>query len=81
MVQWVEEGIFPESLKELFENPNSYGNKKYRKISLASMFPCLTGTFTSFTNNDVRLGKHTLTMGTTNSIIQVYSKQQGIENF
>ena len=63
MVQWVEEGIFPENLKGLFENPNSYGNKKYRKISLASMFPCSTGTFTSFANNDVRLGKHTLTKG------------------
>ena len=61
MVQWVEKGIFPKNLENLFGNPNSYGNEKYRKISLASMFPCLTGTFTSFANNDVRFGKHTLT--------------------
>lgn len=57
MVKWVRTGEFPQKLKKSFGDFNSYGNRKYRKASLASLFPCLTGTFTSFSNSNVRCGK------------------------
>lgn len=65
MVNWVKNGEFPNILKgtvdaPIFRSENTYADEAYRKVSLASLFPCQTGTFTSFANHPSRLGLHIL---------------------
>lgn len=61
MVKWVKTGEFPQKLKDAgFESVGTYTDQAYRAVSLASLFPCSTGTFTSFANHKSRLGSHIL---------------------
>lgn len=61
MVDWVQQGNFPQKLKDAkFQSVGTYKNETYRDATLASLFPCSTGTFTSFANHKSRLGKHIL---------------------
>jgi len=61
MVNWVQDGTFPTKLDGAgFKSAETYKDKAYRDASLASLFPCSTGTFTSFANHKSRLGYHIL---------------------
>ena len=61
MVKWVQTGEFPQKLDGAgFKSAETYKDKAYRDASLASLFPCSTGTFTSFANHESRMGKHVL---------------------
>ena len=63
MVNWVKTGAFPSKLSDAgFVSVGTYADESYRKVSLASLFPCQTGTFTSFANHESRLGKHLLSI-------------------
>ncbi|MBR1735235.1 MAG: hypothetical protein IJ730_07345 [Alphaproteobacteria bacterium] len=55
MVKWVKTGKFPKSLN-MFPNQGTYKKNFYRKITLSTLFPCATDTFTSFANHPHRLG-------------------------
>ena len=56
MVNWVKNGTFPQKLNDAgFISVGTYADEVYRKVSLASLFPCQTGTFTSFANHSSRL--------------------------
>jgi len=62
MVNWVKIGEFPTKLTEAgFESVGTYTDQTYRAVSLASLFPCSTGTFTSFANHTSRFGYTVLT--------------------
>lgn len=74
MVKWVQDGKFPNILKAQFNSSNVYESGIYRKVTLASLFPCTTGTFTSFSNNIVRLGKHILTRKLQTELPKIISK-------
>ena len=61
MVNRVKTGKFPQKFRDAgFASAGTYADDPYRKVSLASLFPCSAGTFTSFANHQSRLGLHIL---------------------
>ena len=83
MVNWVKEGKFSQKLEKAgFKSAEIYKNKAYRYASLASLFPCGTGTFTSFANHKSRLGSHILSDDIKKAeYISKFIQQRNIANY
>ncbi len=84
MVNWALRGVFPPTLAEAgFITANTYQDQSYRNISLASLFPCNTGTFTSFANHESRLGKYLLSTDSAQRLIilkKIFHKNLDVES-